>query len=95
MRRGSIGLRHRFEGVTKALGDKMKAGDMQGMADTISDEMLDHFALVSPWDEMADRLKERYSSTASRVVMYLTEEHMRKDPDSVAKWGEVARASRR
>ena len=83
-----------FEGVTKALGDKMKAGDLQGMADTISDEMLDHFALVSTWDGMADRLKERYEGTASRVVMYLTEEHMRKDPDSADKWGEVARATR-
>ena len=83
-----------FDGITKALGDKMKAGDLQGMADTISDEMLDHFALVSPWDEMADRLKDRYASTASRVVMYLTEEHMRKDPESIDKWGEVARATR-
>ncbi len=83
-----------FEGVTTALRDKMAAGDLQGMADTISDEMLDHFALVSTWDEMADRLKERYGGTASRVVMYLTEEHMRKDPESVDKWGEVARATR-
>ena len=56
----------------------MKAGDLQGMADTISDDMLEHFALVSTWDEMADRLKDRYEGTASRVVMYLTEEHMRK-----------------
>jgi probable F420-dependent oxidoreductase len=83
-----------FEGVTTALRDKMAAGDLQGMADTISDEMLNHFALVSTWDEMADRLKERYEGTASRVVMYLTEEHMRKDPESVDKWGEVARATR-
>ena len=83
-----------FEGVTTALRDKMAAGDLQGMADTISDEMLDHFALVSTWDEMADRLKERYEGTASRVVMYLTEEEMRKDPESVDKWGEVARATR-
>jgi hypothetical protein len=57
--------------------------------------MLDHFALVSTWNEMADRLKDRYEGTASRVVMYLTEEQMRKDPESVDKWGEVARASRR
>ena len=83
-----------FEGVTTALRDKMGAGDLQGMADTISDDMLDHFALVSTWNEMADRLKDRYEGTASRVVMYLTEEQMRKDPESVDKWGEVARASR-
>ena len=53
-----------FEGVTKGPWRQMKAGDMQGMA-THSDEMLDHFALFL-LDEMADRLKERYSSTASK-----------------------------
>ncbi len=67
----------------------------QGVLQTV-DELgsVDILVNCAGWDEMADRLKERYSSTASRVVMYLTEEHMRKDPDSVAKWGEVARASR-
>lgn len=81
-----------FEGVTESLGKMMKAGDMQGMADAISDDMLEHFALVSTWDEMADRLLDRYKGRAARVVMYLTEEGMRKDPDSVHKWGDVARA---
>ncbi len=81
-----------FEGMTQKLGGLMKAGDMAGMADAITDEMLDHFALVSTWDEMPDRLKDRYEGRAARVVMYLTEEGMKKDPDSVHKWGEVARS---
>lgn len=81
-----------YEGVTEKLGSLMKAGDMQGMADAITDDMLEHFALVSTWDEMPDRLLDRYRGRAARVVMYLTEEGMRKDPDSVHKWGEVARA---
>lgn len=81
-----------YEGVTESLGKLMKAGDMQGMADTITDDMLDHFALVSTWDEMPGRLLERYGNRAARVVMYLTEEGIRKDPDSIYKWGDVARA---
>tara|TARA_B110000003_G_C16610748_1_gene519316 strand:- start:149 stop:1180 length:1032 start_codon:yes stop_codon:yes gene_type:complete len=84
-----------YEGITVALGAKMKQGDLQGMADIITDDMVEHFALVAKWDEMADALKARYSGTASRVVMYLTEEQMRKDPESIEKWGAVARSARR
>ncbi|HCB34510.1 MAG TPA: LLM class F420-dependent oxidoreductase, partial [Acidimicrobiaceae bacterium] len=79
-----------YEGVTEALGAKFRKGDVAGMADLITDEMLEHFAVVAPWDEMADRLTDRYGGTAARVVMYLAAEQMRHDPDTVAKWGEVA-----
>ncbi|MEM9712557.1 MAG: TIGR03617 family F420-dependent LLM class oxidoreductase [Actinomycetota bacterium] len=83
-----------FEGTTVRLGERLKAGDPEGMADLITDEMLDHFAVVAPWDDLADALVERYRGTAARVVTYLTEEQFRADPTSVAKWGEVARAVR-
>lgn len=83
-----------YEGVTAALRERMGAGDIAGMADVITDEMLEHFAIVAPWDEMADRLKDRYARSAARVVMYLAEEQIRKDPEMVDKWGAVARATR-
>jgi len=83
-----------YEGVTAALRERMAAGDIAGMADCITDDVLEHFALVAPWNEMADRLKDRYTGTASRVVMYLAEEQIRKDPDMVHKWGDVAQATR-
>ena len=60
----------------------------------ISDEILDHFAVVATWDDMADRLIERYSGTAARVVMYLGESQMVSDPKHLAKWGEIAKAVR-
>jgi len=56
--------------------------------------MLEHYALVATWDDMADRLIERYSGMAERVVMYLGEQQMRNDPDVLGKWGEVAAAVR-
>ena len=83
-----------FEGTTGRIREKMKAGDLDGVADVISDEMLDHFAVVASWDEMADRLLARYSGTAARVVMYLGEPEMRRNPEHLAKWGEVAAAVR-
>ncbi len=83
-----------YEGVTARLGERLKAGDPAGMAEVISDDMLDHFAVIAPWDELADALVERYRGTAARVVTYLAEEQFRDDPSSVARWGEVARAVR-
>ena len=83
-----------FEGTTARLGSLMQAGDLEAMADTITDEMLEHFAVVCRWEEMADRLLDRYSETASRLVLYLVEDTIRSDPSALAKWGEVARAVR-
>jgi len=83
-----------FEGVSAQLNTALKAGDLAAMSEIITDEMLEHFALIAPWDEMADRLIERYGATAARVVMYLGEEQMMSDPHHLAKWGEIAAAVR-
>ncbi len=83
-----------FEGVTAQLGQLMKAGDVAGMADLITDEMLEHFALVKPWDDMADALLDRYRGVASRVITYLTAEDIRRNPENLPRWGEIASAVR-
>ena len=81
-----------YEGTTAKLGALMKAGDMQAMAETVTDEMLDHFALITRWDDLADKLRERYEGVASRVVMYLAMDDIRANPTHVGRWGEVAQA---
>jgi probable F420-dependent oxidoreductase len=81
-----------FEGTSRALNDHLKAGNIGAMAATITDDMLDHFAVVGPWDEIADRLVERYGAIASRVAMYTAEASIRSNPDAASRWGEVARA---
>lgn len=83
-----------FEGTTAKIREKMKAGELSGLGELITDEMLDHYAVVAPWDELADRLLERYRGTASRVVMYLTEQAVRRDPSQLGRWAEVATAVR-
>jgi probable F420-dependent oxidoreductase len=83
-----------FHGTTDRIRAKMKAGDLDTIGDEITDEMFEMFGLVAPWDELADRLLARYSDTAARVVMYLGEAQMRRDPRHLAKWGEVATAVR-
>ncbi|MEO0493816.1 MAG: TIGR03617 family F420-dependent LLM class oxidoreductase [Actinomycetota bacterium] len=81
-----------FEGTTARIRAKFKAAELDTIGDVITDEMLDHFAVVASWDELADELIRRYAGTAARIVMYLGEREMRTDPDHLAKWGEVARA---
>ncbi|MEM9034948.1 MAG: TIGR03617 family F420-dependent LLM class oxidoreductase [Actinomycetota bacterium] len=81
-----------FEGLTPKLGERLKAGDPAGMADLITDDILDHFAVVAPWDELADRLVERYSGTAARLVSYLAEEQIGENASTAGRWGEIAKA---
>lgn len=83
-----------FEGVTPQLGALMKEGNIQGMMNLVTDEMLDHFALVARWDDMADALIDRYQGVASRVITYLASEDIHKHPENLGKWGEIAKAVR-
>ena len=83
-----------YEGTTPQLGALIRQGKFEEMAALITDEMLADYAVVCRWDELADRLIERYAGTASRLVMYLAEESIRRDPSAAARWGEVARAVR-
>ena len=81
-----------YSGVTPMLGGLMKKGDVAGMMDVITDEMLEHFAVVAPWQDLADKLLLRYQGSAARVVMYLAAEDIRKNPGNLERWGEIARA---
>jgi probable F420-dependent oxidoreductase len=81
-----------FEGTSARLNERLKAGDFTGMAALITDEMIDQFAVVARWDELADALDARYRGIASRLVSYLAEESISSDPKALDRWGEVARA---
>lgn len=83
-----------FDGTSARLNERLKAGDVAGMAELITDEMLEHYAVVSTWDDLADQLVQRYQGVAARVVMYLAEEMIQRDPATLGRWGEVARAVR-
>ncbi len=83
-----------YEGMRDKLRVHLKSGDNDALVGLVSDEILDHFGLVTRWDDMADKLIARYQGTAARVVMYLAEESIRQNPDNLGKWSEIARAVR-
>lgn len=83
-----------WEGTSARLNEHLKAGDLPGMAAVITDDMLDAFAVVAPWDEVADRLVDRYAGIAATVTSYLTLDDLAAHPDHVGRWAEIAAAVR-
>ncbi|MFP5577125.1 MAG: TIGR03617 family F420-dependent LLM class oxidoreductase [Acidimicrobiia bacterium] len=81
-----------YEGTSSAINDKLKAGDLPGMAALITDEMLEHFAVEARWDDLADVLRTKYDGIADRLVLYFAEEMHQGDPTALARMGEVAAA---
>ena len=83
---------HGWQGVSERLHELQRAGDTAGMASMITDEMLDTYAIECGWDELADRLVDRYQGVADRVVMYSLGNMWRRDEAVMARWAEVAKA---
>ena len=81
-----------FEGTTQRLRERQKAGDMAGMTEVISDDILQHYTVEARWDEIADRLTERYGKRASRLIIYTAGMDYARDASSIDRWGEVAQA---
>jgi probable F420-dependent oxidoreductase len=83
---------HGWEGTSDRLHQLQRAGDRAGMLATITDEMLDTYAIECSWNELPDRLVERYAGAADRVVMYSIGNMWRSDPNVIERWAEVASA---
>ncbi|CAO5242463.1 TIGR03617 family F420-dependent LLM class oxidoreductase [Frankia sp. AgKG'84/4] len=78
-----------WPGVGARLTELMRARDYPQLAATITDEMLDAFAITASWSDLPKALAERYRGRASRVVCYSTLEQWRQDPDSIDRWKDV------
>jgi len=82
-------------GMRDNLRDCLRAGDNARVQALITDEILDQFAVVARWDDVADRMIERYKGIASRLVIYLASHWREIDSKTLDRWGEVARAVRK
>lgn len=75
------------EGTTEKIRERQKAGDIAGMAEVVTDDLLSHFVVDSDWSGAAAAISGRYLGIASRVVLYFGA----MDRDALANWGEVAK----
>ena len=77
------------------LRDCLRTGDTARSQALLTDEILDQFAVVARWDDVAGRMIERYQGIAARLVIYLASHWREVDPKILERWGEVARAVRK
>ena len=61
---------HGWQDLTPKLHRKSVEGDWKGMADLITDEMLDTYAVTATYDKLRDRLVERYAGLLDRTALY-------------------------
>ena len=85
-------------GPPSASAPRQKAGDPAGMAAVIDDEILDHFIVEGPWDEMPDRIVDRFARDRAHLdvqpVLYHAGLTYRTDPDTFGRFGALAAALR-
>jgi len=81
-------------GLREKLRDCLRTGDNERAQALVTDEILDQFAVVARWDDVAARMIERYKGIAQRLVIYLASHWREADATTLARWGEVARAVR-
>lgn len=61
---------HGWAHLTSQLHRKSIEGDWPGMADLITDEMLDTYAVTATYDTLAARIEERYAGLLDRTALY-------------------------
>lgn len=85
---------HGWDGTSERLHELQKAGDLSAMAATITDEMLDVFAVTASWDDLAAALRARYADVEApvRVISYFVGTAWRDDPDVLDRWHTVTAA---
>ena len=85
---------HGWEGTSDRLHELQRAGDLAGMAATITDEMLDVYSIESTWDGLADALVSKYRGIADRIVMYDASANWSFGGGTLDRWREITAAVR-
>lgn len=79
---------HGWGDTCTRLNEKAAKGDWGGMANEITDEMLDVFAVTARWNDVAAKVQARYTGILDRVALYLPF-HPGAD---VERWRQIVRA---
>jgi len=61
---------HGWGDTALALQKKSIAGDWEGMAREISDEMLDELAIIGTYAELAEKIQKKYEGVIDRLSLY-------------------------
>ncbi len=75
---------HGWQDLTPRLHRKSVEGDWQGMAELITDEMLDAYAITGSYGDLAVKIKARYEGLLDRVSLYRHIQPALDDPRLIA-----------
>jgi alkanesulfonate monooxygenase SsuD/methylene tetrahydromethanopterin reductase-like flavin-dependent oxidoreductase (luciferase family) len=90
----SVFLHHGWDDTGPRLRRLLAANDVAGMEATITDDMLDVFAITATWDDLPGAILARYSGLVDRVFPYSGLVGWG-DPSVRERWSEVAGRVRR
>jgi probable F420-dependent oxidoreductase len=79
---------HGWGDASARLNEKAAKGDWTGMANEITDEMLEVYAVSGTYDQIAERVKSKYKNYLDRVAFYLPFSRGSDD----ARWREIVRS---
>jgi probable F420-dependent oxidoreductase len=71
---------HGWGALTAQLHRKSVEGDWKGMADLITDEMLDTYAVTATYDQLHAKIMERYKGLLDRTALYQPYQPKQDDP---------------
>jgi probable F420-dependent oxidoreductase len=71
---------HGWEGIAPELHHRSLHGDWTGMAELITDALLDAFAVCGTYDTIGTKLRERYAGLLDRIALYQPYEAPVDDP---------------
>ena len=77
---------HGWKGTSERLHELQRAGDMAAMAATITDEMLEVYAVTSNWQDLPATLVKKYRGRAERLIFYFADAALGEGPEHTAKW---------
>jgi probable F420-dependent oxidoreductase len=81
---------HGWSGLPERFRGALKAGDTDGAAKLVGDEVLGAFTLRAPWDGVAAAIRARYGGIARTVLPYPVDADIVSGPDR-GHWAAVAR----
>jgi probable F420-dependent oxidoreductase len=85
---------HGWHGVSERLHELQRRGDLAGMADTITDGMLDVYAVTATWDGLPRALADKYGGLAARLIFYFANDAWVKGPEHLERWRDVLARTR-
>ncbi|HXC53248.1 MAG TPA: TIGR03617 family F420-dependent LLM class oxidoreductase [Candidatus Limnocylindrales bacterium] len=77
---------HGWHGISERLHQLQREGDMSAMAATVTDRMLEEYAVTSTWDDLPATLSRKYAGVAERLIFYFADFAIDGDDRARMRW---------